>query len=72
VLAERNWKAFSTSVGCSVMPLRPTRLYARPSVKQQARLVELFQHGCAIVTAPAELTEPTGQRGSVHAPRPPR
>ena len=35
------------------------------------RLVELSQQGCAIVTTVAVI-DATGQRGSVHRPRPPR
>src|SRR6266540_2494333 len=53
-------KAFSTYCGVPTL-LPPTWLFAR--------LVELSQHGCAIVMAVPEML-PTGQRGSVHGPTP--
>ncbi|MFD4878600.1 hypothetical protein ACFWOB_35270 [Streptomyces sp. NPDC058420] len=55
-----------------MIDLRPTRFTVRPeSSVRMTRWVELFQQGWAMVMA-VPVTEATGQRGSVHAPRPPR
>src|SRR5260370_27284151 len=65
----RSSKAFSTYAGCLPTLAGPTRLAVRFPLGSITRLVELSQQGWAMVMFVSSMPA-TGQRGSVHGPRP--
>src|SRR5260370_35094960 len=64
-----NSNAFSTCPGSLPTLAGPTRFAVRLTLGNMTRLVELSQQGCAIVIVVPWMLA-TGQRGSVHEPRP--